>query len=395
MTSLAVSIEQRYDRLPDGSVWAPQFGYSFWTRYLEVFERIRVVARVRDVAVVPAGWQRGDGPGVSFFAFPYYVGPWDYLKRAWDVRQAVRQALGPDDAVIMRLDSQLAACMFPLLKRDTRPYGVEVVVDPYDVFAPGSKHPLRPFFRWKFVSELKRQCAGACAAAFVTERALQRRYPPSPTAFSTFYSSVELPTAGFANGPRLNFGREHTFTLVSVGAMEDVRKSQDIVIAAVAACVKRGLDIQLLLAGDGGYRTFFMDQAREVGVLQRTKFLGHLSLPDLRVCLDQADVFVLPSRGEGLPRATIEAMARGLPAIGSTVGGFPELLPSEDLVPPGDVDALVCKLQEVLRSPARMVRMSARNFKKAHEYAEDVLRARRHEFYTHVKERTEAWLKTR
>lgn len=395
MTSLAVSIEQRYDRLPDGSVWAPQFGYSFWTRYLEVFEHIRVVARLRDVAAIPAGWQRGDGPGVSFFAIPYYVGPWDYLKHAWGIRQAIRRAIGPDDAVIMRLDSQLAACMLPLLKATNRPYGVEVVVDPYDVFAPGSKHPLRPFFRWKFVFQLKRQCAGACATAFVTERALQRRYPPSPTAFSTFYSSVELPEAGFADGPRVNFGRENTLTLVSVGGMEDVRKSQDIVIAAVAAIVKRGLDIKLLLAGDGGYRTFFMDQARELGVLPRIKFLGHLSSPDLRVCLDQADLFVLPSRGEGLPRATIEAMARGLPAIGSTVGGFPELLPPEDLVPPGDVDALVCKLQEVLSSPVRMARMSAQNFKKAREYAEEVLRVRRHEFYTHVKERTAVWLRTR
>jgi glycosyltransferase involved in cell wall biosynthesis len=395
MTSLAVSIEQRYDRLPDGSVWAPQFGYPFWTRYLEVFESIRVVARVRKVAAIPAGWQRADGPAVSFFAIPYYVGPWDYLKHAWDVRQAVRQALGPDDAVIMRLDSQLAACIFPLLRKDNRPYGVEVVVDPYDVFAPGSKHPLRPFFRWKFSSQLKRQCAGACAAAFVTECALQRRYPPSPTAFSTFYSSVELPTDGFADEPRHNFGPKNALNLITVGAMEDVRKSQDIVIAAVSACVRQGMDIQLFLAGDGGYRTFFMDRARELGVLQRTKFLGHLSLQDLRVCLDQADVFVLPSRGEGLPRAMIEAMARGLPAIGSTVGGFPELLPPEDLVLAGDVEALVSKLHEVLRSPARLARMSARNLKKAHEYAEDVLRVRRNKFYVHLRERTDAWLKTR
>lgn len=395
MAAVTVSIEQRYDRLPDGSVWAPQFGYTFWTRYVEVFDRVRVVARIREVAAVPPGWQRGDGPGVSFFAIPYYLGPWEYLKHAWEVRQAIRQALDPDDAVIMRLDSQLAACMFPLLKRGNRPYGVEVVVDPYDVFAPGSKHPFRPFFRWKFSTQLKRQCARACAAAFVTERALQRRYPPSPTAFSTSYSSVELPTAGFADGPRLDFGRAHTVTLMTVGAMEDVRKAQDIVIAAVATCVRRGLDIQLLLAGDGGYRSFFTNLAHDLGVLPRTTFLGHVSLHDLRAYLDQADVFVLPSRGEGLPRAMIEAMARGLPAIGSRVGGFPELLPSEDLVSPGDVDALVCKLQEVLSSPDRMVRMSARNFKKAHEYAEDVLHARRFEFYTYLKERTDAWLRTR
>lgn len=394
MTALTVSIEQRYDRTPDGNVWAPQFGYAFWVRYLEVFDRVCVVARVRDTSAVPVEWQRGDGPGVSFVAIPYYLGPWEYLRNAWDVRRAVRQAIGPEDAVIMRLDSQLAACMYPLLMRTCRPYGVEVVVDPHDVFAPGSKHPFRAFFRWKFVSQLKRQCAGACAAAFVTEHALQSRYPPSPKAFSTYYSSVELPRTGFISAPRIAFGRENKFTIVTVGAMEDLRKSQDILIAAVAVCVRQGMDIQLLLVGDGGYRTFFMDRARDLGLVQHTKFLGQLSLTDVRAQLDRADLFVLPSRGEGLSRAMIEAMARGLPAIGSTVGGFPELLPPENLVSPGDVEALACKLQEVLGSPARMAQMSVRNFTKAHEYAEDVLRKRRNEFYAYLRERTEEWLRT-
>lgn len=58
------------------------------------------------------------------------------------------------------------------------PYGVEIIADPCDVFAPGSiKHPLRPFFRWWFPRDLSRVCQEACAAAFVTKEALQRRYP--------------------------------------------------------------------------------------------------------------------------------------------------------------------------------------------------------------------------
>lgn len=395
MTALTVSIEQRYDRMPDGSVWAPQFGYHFWTRYLEIFDRVRVVARVRDVPCVPLAWQRGDGPGVAFTAIPYYIGPWAYLWKAWAVRRAVRQALGPEDAVILRLDSQLAACMLPLLMRARRPYGVEVVVDPYDVFAPGSRHPFRAFFRWKFVYQLRRQCGAACAAAFVTESTLQQRYPPSAGAFTTFYSSVELPLTAFVGAPRDNFGQSSKFTLVTVGPMEDFRKAQDILIEAVAVCVQRGMDIQLLLVGDGGYRGFFADQARDLGLVDRVQFLGQLSATDVRARLDQADLFVLPSRGEGLPRAAIEAMARGLPAIGSTVGGFPELLPPDDLVAPGDVACLARKLQEVLDSPRRMAQMSLRNLSKAHEYQEVVLRKRRNEFYSYLKERTEAWLAAR
>jgi len=59
-----------------------------------------------------------------------------------------------------------------------------------------------------------------------------------------------------------------------------------------------------------------------------------------------------------MPRAMIEAMARGLPCIGSAVGGIPELLSSEDLVSRGDAGALALKIMEVVSQPDRMTRMS-------------------------------------
>jgi glycosyltransferase involved in cell wall biosynthesis len=90
----------------------------------------------------------------------------------------------------------------------------------------------------------------------------------------------------------------------------------------------------------------------------------------------------------------IEAMARGLPCIGSTVGGFPELLPDEDMVLPGDVAALASKIREVVADPERMARMSARNLEKARQYEDECLRKRRIEFYRYVQATTELWLKT-
>jgi glycosyltransferase involved in cell wall biosynthesis len=88
----------------------------------------------------------------------------------------------------------------------------------------------------------------------------------------------------------------------------------------------------------------------------------------------------------------IEAMARALPCVGSTAGGIPELLPEADMVPPGDAAALAAKLNEVLKDPARLARMSARNLEAAREYHVDKIRAKRLAFYTHVRESTEAWL---
>ncbi len=96
-----------------------------------------------------------------------------------------------------------------------RPYGAEVIADPYDVFAPGSvEHPLRAFFRWWFPRRLRRQCATATATAYVTAWALQRRYPPRPDGLSTSYSDVEVSGSAFVKQPRRFEARQGRWTLI-------------------------------------------------------------------------------------------------------------------------------------------------------------------------------------
>ncbi len=77
-------------------------------------------------------------------------------------------------------------------------------------------------------------------------------------------------------------------------------------------------------------------------------------------------------------------MARGLPCIATTVGGIPELLAPEDLVPPNDASALAAKIREVVDSMARREQMSQRNLTAAQQYVESVLQPRREEFYRHI-----------
>ena len=394
---VVIPLEYRFDRTPDGAVWTQTvFAYPFWKRYLAIFDQVRVVARIREVPAVPPEWKRADGEAVSFAAVPYYVGPWQYLKRMRQIGIATREAVGSSDAVILRVGSQIAATMAPIFRRNGRPFGVEVVHDPYDLFAPGAvEHPLRPIFRWWFTTQLRRQCAAACAAAYVTEHALQRRYPPASSAFTTHYSSVELGDDAFVSRPRRFDEKMQTFTLISVGTLEQLYKGPDLLIEAVNVCVSRGLDIRVLIVGDGKHRQELEAQAQRLGLSDRICFLGWVSAGEaLRRQLDRADLFVLPSKQEGVPRAMLEAMARALPCIGTTVGGIPELLAAEDMVVPGNVQALAQKIIEVLESPERMTAQSARNLNRAKVYKDNILQERRLEFFGRVREKTEAWLGT-
>jgi glycosyltransferase involved in cell wall biosynthesis len=393
--NVVITLEQRFERTPDGAVWTQSvFSYSFFLRYLAVFDSVRVVARVRDVPIVTSDWKRADGKGVSFADVPYYLGPWQYLLLASEVKKAAIDAVNGNDAVIMRVSSQIASCLQPSLRRTGHPYGLEIVGDPYDTFAPGAiKHPLRPFFRWWFPRQLRHQCADACAIAYVTEYSLQRRYPPTSGAFSTHYSSIELAPSAIVQHPRPPRRDLRTFTLITVGTLAQLYKACDVLINAVALCVREGLNLKLIVVGDGKHRTELQAQAASLGLGDRVYFCGQLPPGDaVRAQLDGADLFVLPSRQEGLPRAMIEAMARGLPCIGSTVGGIPELLPPEDMVPPDDVTALARKIHSVVTNPERRLQMSVRNLEKAKDYTEEILSKRRFAFYQYIRETTQVWV---
>ena len=101
---VSVVLEHRFIRTPDRNVWTDgPFPYSFFTRYLTTFDGVSVVARVREADTSNSNWRRAGGEGVSFSSVPYYVGPGQYLVRAPQVRSRARQAVGRQEAVILRV----------------------------------------------------------------------------------------------------------------------------------------------------------------------------------------------------------------------------------------------------------------------------------------------------
>ncbi len=389
-----VNVEHRFHRTADGIVWThTQFPNPFWQRYLEVFESVRIVARALPVASVPDDWTRVDGPSVEFHALPYYHGLGGYFWRRAAVQHSIRAAIQPEQAVILRVHSPIGMWIERHLARQKRPFGVEVVADPWDLFSPGAmRHPLRPWLRRHFAAVLRRQCKNACTATYVTQFALQDRYPPDPRHFSAYYSDVELAAANYRSEPRV-YNPSQPAKVITVGALDQMYKGVDILIRAVAECHSRGLPVRLVVVGDGQHLPALKKLAIDVGLNQdeSVEFAGALSVGEgVRKRLNSADLFVLASRQEGLPRSMIEAMAQRLPCIGTNVGGIPELLPDEDRVPPNDVAALAAKIADVIRDPARMVAMADRNVIKASEYEASRLRERRNQFYRAVRDATAA-----
>lgn len=393
---LLVTAEIRLDQTPDGHAWAPMgIDYGFWKGYLEVFEQVRVLARIRSVEQPSGQARRADGPNVTFVPVPYYVGPWQYAWRAAAVRRAVRLAFCPGEALILRVPSTFNTPLWRAACAAAYPYGVQVVGDPHDVFAPGVVRSfVRPFVRASMTRNLRRMCRSAAAAMYVTSRTLQERYPSAPGVFHVGCSSIELGNEAYVHETRSAAAPApgQPVRMVLVGTLEQLYKGPDVAIRAVAINAARGYDLHLAIIGEGRHEPALRDLARELNVAQHVRFVGQLPAgAAVREELDRADLFVLPSRTEGLPRALIEAMARGLPCIASAVGGIPELLSPEDLVPPGDAVALATKIREVLTDRELLAKMAERNLRRARDYHADVLRPRRRAFYEAVRDKTREW----
>jgi glycosyltransferase involved in cell wall biosynthesis len=142
--------------------------------------------------------------------------------------------------------------------------------------------------------------------------------------------------------------------VILAAARHEYQKGLDVLLDAVALLRARHPSVVLLLAGrDGNQTASLRYQATRLGLDTNVRFLGARDdIPDLMVA---ADVFVLPSRWEGLPGAVIEAMALETPSVATDIPGVREVLGPELLrscvVPVGDATALADRITSVLADP--------------------------------------------
>ena len=388
-----VAMEDRFVEAQNGNVYSDIVDYSFLSRYLTRFDHVTVFARMVKVEQVELHKPHANGRNVSFVPVPMHIGLWQYLIHWQKLNALAKRALTLSDAFILRVPGALATHLWRQLIKNNVSYGIEAIGDPWDVLAPGNvRSTLRPILRLKLRRDMQRQCHLASAVSYQTKSTLQQRYPPG--GWSTHFSDVDLPVELIADEKTLSerfesLGKsiegQRPFRICHAGTMDALYKGQDTLIEAVSLCCKRGLRVKLNLLGDGRYFRYFVNKAKHFGIYQNMEFLGMLPRGvAVMNQFDATDMFVLPSTTEGLPRALIEAMARGLPCIGTNVGGVPELLTPNEMVAPRNAKALAAKIETAIYDKDWLKRMSRRNVKIARRYSVDELSRRRIEFYEKV-----------
>lgn len=154
--------------------------------------------------------------------------------------------------------------------------------------------------------------------------------------------------------------------LFSCGRLHFVKGHQDL-LSALRLLLDRGIDVQLDIAGEDdaggtGYRAELQAHLEALDLTRNARLLGAVSGAEVRRHLLDADVFVLASWHEPLGVAYMEAMACGVPTIGTDAGGVRELIDhgqSGLLVPPKSPEVLADAIAALAADPALCARFSA------------------------------------
>ena len=186
-----------------------------------------------------------------------------------------------------------------------------------------TRHALNPRRRpgWPWRLERFAGRFTACQIAVspgVLERGLAMRRMPRDRS-CVIYNAID--TERFTPPASRPERRETVFGCVA--RLSEEKRHCDLLLA-VGILRNRGRDVSFRLIGDGACRPDLERQAHELGIEDRVEFLG--TRDDVPALLRDLDVFVLPSRTEGLPLSVLEAMASGLPVVATRVGSLHEIV---------------------------------------------------------------------
>lgn len=241
---------------------------------------------------------------------------------------------------------------------------------------------------WGFASDLLSQCQAVVAPSRFTAAQVDARGGPGAVVISNgvdltrFRPTPDSPDerARLLERYRLDPTRP---VILHVGRVDREKNVDDVVRAAARAMAQ--VEAQLLVVGDGNRRQDVERLARELGIGQRSRFIGFVDpTADVPAVYRLGSVFAIASDLESEGLVVLEAAACGVPIVAVRATSMPELVEEPGcgyLVTPGDVEGMAARIVEILRDPTRAATLGQAGLAMARAHSLDLTLDRHEALY--------------
>lgn len=356
-----------------------QFGQEFWDRYLNHIEQISIVSRlnemnIEDLKNIPF-YNLSSRNEISFLKANFSKNIFIKTNQNFE-KVNLSELVSSHEKIIVRLPSTIGNYVAMEAIRQKKDFAVELVGDPWDAFINlrsiiGKMYAPIIYLKTKYIVKRAKQ------VLYVTDHYLQKRYK-NDGLNNTNASNVNIHMTNDEIEKKRN--DSNVINIGLIGYLSSY-KGIDTAIKSLYFLNKNSEIIYNLNILGTGEREKYIKIAKKYEMSKRINIQTLPSGPPIYQWLDNMDVYIQPSKTEGLPRGLIEAMSRGLPAVGTNVGGIPELLESKFIIKKGDYKGLAELINEVISNDQLYIESSRKNIKKASEYDYKVLNSKRSNFY--------------
>lgn len=279
----------------------------------------------------------------------------------------------------MRLPSLLGmfCCFLCILLK--KKYFVEVVGHAKDSLLDNDSKFLRKLIANIYSFFTRTIIKNAAGAIYVTQYNLQKDYPC--LGIIEYASNVILKIEKEKN-PKNHYKLSNIPQVGLIGSFNNGYKGIDFAIKTIYKLRKQhNKIIHFHILGSGSLLSEYQKLVCELELEDQIFFDGLLPLDQVPAWLDKMDLYVQPSLTEGLPRALIEAMSRGLPCLASRAGGIPELLPEHCTFDKFSQEIFSNMLLKIIESERLRAELGEKNFVQSLNYDFKILEWKRRSFW--------------
>ncbi|MCC5927641.1 MAG: glycosyltransferase [Cyclobacteriaceae bacterium] len=347
-------------------------------RYNHLGKYVTLIIRVKSLNKINRSkYKKISSKNFNIIEIPNFKSPVKFYFNFRNAKKIIHNAVREHDIIVGRLPSAAGTLAVQEARINHKPCLVEYVACTFDAYWNYNWQG-KLIAHYKMYQQ-KRVVKDCTHVIYVTREFLQNRYPTKGKSISC--SNVELkvinPEDLRSKLTRLKKTGK-TLTIGTVAALDVPYKGQADVIQALARLKKKGIVFNYKLVGQGDPTTL-QGLINKCDLQEQVEIIGALKHDDVFRFLVDLDLYIQPSKQEGLPRALIEAMSKACPALGARTAGIPELLEDEYVFEPGSVEEIMVKLENINYN--WLAEQAQKNFETSKEYQKDILEERRLQFY--------------